>query len=161
MPDDRSIRDAEMGVIEDAVHRYPVRVHYCDTDAAGVVYHARYLDLAERARTEMLRCVGMEGYAIGAPGGAVMAVRHCTIDFEAPARLGDLLEIVSRVTHFGGASFELEQKFRRGDRILVTILLRLVCIDAEFRAVRVPVAVRQAFTAGSDGSADDFLSPKG
>ena len=41
-----------------AVHRWPLRVYYEDTDAAGIVYHASYLKFAERGRTELLRAPG-------------------------------------------------------------------------------------------------------
>lgn len=143
---ERQTFEAETGVLEGAVHRYPLRVMFADTDAAGVVYHARYLEFAERARMEMLRCAGLADIAVGR-AGTVIVVRRCTIDFQAPGRLDDLILCTSRVTDWGGASFELEQKFTCQDRDLVTILLRLVCIDAEFRALRVPAAVRQAFGA--------------
>jgi acyl-CoA thioester hydrolase len=47
-----------------AVFRWPVRVYYEDTDAAGVVYYANYLKFLERARTEWLRAAGFEQTAL-------------------------------------------------------------------------------------------------
>ena len=44
----------DSGSIEAGVHRIRIRVYYEDTDAAGIVYHAAYLQFAERARTEMM-----------------------------------------------------------------------------------------------------------
>ena len=79
------------GIIEAGVHRIRVRVYYEDTDAAGIVYHAAYLEFAERARTEMLRCLGLD-HAPARPG-LVFTVRRCAIDYRAPARLDDLLEV--------------------------------------------------------------------
>ena len=51
---------ANSGRIDAGEHRFPVRVYYEDTDAAGIVYHSRYLNFAERARTEMLRLAGFD-----------------------------------------------------------------------------------------------------
>ena len=46
------------GWLEDDAHIYPLMVQYEDTDAAGIVYHANYINFAERARTALLRCMG-------------------------------------------------------------------------------------------------------
>ena len=48
------------GQVRDGAHIFPVRVYYEDTDAGGVVYHANYLKFAERARTDLLRFLGVE-----------------------------------------------------------------------------------------------------
>lgn len=123
--------------------RLAQRIYYADTDAGGVVYHANYLVFAERARTEMLRSLGhWDG-----TDGYIFVVRHCTMDFQAPARRDDLIEVASRVMELGGASVAIEQRVRRDNRDLVTMLLRLVCIDGEFRPVRVPADLRAALEA--------------
>jgi acyl-CoA thioester hydrolase len=127
-----------------AVHSMPVRVYYADTDAGGVVYHANYLAFAERARAEMLRELCDGQVPLGQPGGYGFVVRHATMDFEVPARLDDHLVVESRVTAMGGASVTIEQRVRRDDRALVTMLLRMVCIDDQFRAVRIPPDLRRA-----------------
>ncbi|MGB8274759.1 MAG: YbgC/FadM family acyl-CoA thioesterase, partial [Alphaproteobacteria bacterium] len=106
------------GALEGDVHRFPVRVYYEDTDAGGVVYYANYLKFAERARTEMMHLVGA-GYGDAVRAGKVaFAVRRCEIDFLAPARLDDLLEVETRLLEAGGASLSAEQRIRReGDEI--------------------------------------------
>ena len=68
---------ADGGVIVAGQHRLPVRVYYEDTDAVGVVYHANYLRFAERARTEMLRCLGLEHGSLSASLGLAFTVRRC------------------------------------------------------------------------------------
>jgi len=137
---------AMSGVIEGGIHRMPIRVYYAETDAGGVVYHANYLAFAERARTELLRLIGQGEVPLGQEGGMAFAVRHCTLDYKAPARLGDLLEVVTAVRAIGGASVTVEQRVERDRHTLVTIVLRLVCIDGEFRAVRVPDGLRAALS---------------
>jgi acyl-CoA thioester hydrolase len=104
---------SDSGVIEAGVHRIRIRVYYEDTDAAGIVYHSVYLEFAERARTEMLRCLGLDHATLRARLGVVFTVRRCSIDYRAPARLDDLLEIATRVVRLGGASLELEQQVLR------------------------------------------------
>src|ERR671910_3531324 len=100
---------SDPGVIAAGVHRIRLRVYYKDTDAAGIVYHAAYLAFAERARTEMLRCLGLDHASLRARFGLTFAVRRCVIDYRAPARLDDLLEVESRLLRVGGASLELAQ----------------------------------------------------
>lgn len=135
------------GVIDGGIHRMPIRVYYAETDAGGVVYHANYLAFAERARTEWLRILGEGQVPLGQDGGFAFVVRHCTLDYQAPARLGDLLEVVTAVKAIGGASVTVEQRVQRDRHTLVTIVLRLVCIDGEFRAIRVPDRLRAALGA--------------
>lgn len=133
------------GLLQAGEHTYPLRVYYADTDAGGVVYHATYLAYAERARAEMLRCAGVFDGRSLMDGGTAFVVRHAEMDFQAPARLDEVLSVASRITQIGGASLTIEQRIRRDDRDLVTIIVRLVCIDARFQAVRVPQALRDAF----------------
>ncbi len=70
-------------------HRYPVRVYYEDTDAGGVVYHAKYLHFMERARSEALRDLGVPHTDLIANHGLGFVVRRAEIDYAAPARLDD------------------------------------------------------------------------
>jgi acyl-CoA thioester hydrolase len=121
-------------------HRLPVRVYYEDTDAVGVVYHANYLRFAERARTEMLRCLGLEHGALNARGLA-FTVRRCVVDYLAPARLDDRLEVRTSLARQGGASLDLEQRIVRDDRLLVRMDVRLALISSALRAVRLPPAL--------------------
>lgn len=132
------------GRFEGDTHVLPVRIYYQDTDAGGIVYHARYLDFAERGRNEMMRLLGADHPGLLRDSGVLFAVRRCEIDFRAPARLDDLLEVRTRVRAVGGASLDLEQIVQRGDTPLVTILLKLACINAAGRAVRLPAPVRAA-----------------
>ena len=94
---------ASSGRIDAGEHRFPVRVYYEDTDAAGIVYHSRYLNFAERARTEMLRLSGLEQSDLRESHGVVFAVLDCRVRFIGPARFDDLLEVRSRLTELRGA----------------------------------------------------------
>jgi YbgC/YbaW family acyl-CoA thioester hydrolase len=96
----------ESGRIEGGVHRLPLRVYYEDTDAVGIVYHANHLKFAERARTEMLRCLGLDHSIVRERFGLAFTVRRCLVDYLAPARLDDGLVIETRLVRGGGASLE-------------------------------------------------------
>ena len=126
------------GSIEAGVHRIRIRVYYEDTDAAGIVYHAAYLQFAERARTEMLRCLGLDHASLRARFGLTFAVRRCAIDYRAPARLDDLLEVETRLVRVRGASLELEQRVLCAGRLLAALELRLALLDGDLRVARVP-----------------------
>ena len=127
-----------------AVHVFPVRVYYEDTDAAGIVYHANYLRFAERARTEMMRAIGIESSALMVERGVNFAVSRCAVDFVKPARLDDALEVHTRVTEVGRASLSAEQIVKRNEVDVVRIELRLAVIDRAGRPVRLPSESRTA-----------------
>lgn len=128
-------------------HVYPVRVYYEDTDAAGIVYHANYLRFAERARTEMMRCLGTEHRSLMQSEGVAFAVRSAETEFMQPARLDDPLTVETRVDAVGGASMRLTQTvFAATVTPLVRMRIRLACIDGELRPARLPRAVRAALT---------------
>ena len=136
---------SDPGSIEAGVHRIRIRVYYEDTDAAGIVYHAAYLEFAERARTEMLRCLGLDHASLRARFGLVFTVRRCAIDYRAPARLDDLLEMETRLVRLGGASLELEQRVLCQGRFLAGLDLRLALLGADLRVARLPRQLVVAF----------------
>lgn len=125
-----------------AQHRFPVRVYFEDTDAGGIVYYANYLRFAERARTEMLRHLGIESAQLMAENGIALAVRRCVVDYFKPARLDDALEVVTRLLKIGGASIDAEQTVRRGNDDLVRLELKLGCMALDGRPARMPADVR-------------------
>ncbi len=137
----------ETGRIEGGVHRLPIRVYYEDTDAGGIVYHANHLKFAERARTEMLRCLGLDHGTLRQRFGLAFAVRRCVVDYRAPAQLDDGLLIETRLVRQGGASLDLEQRVTRAGRLLVRLELRLALVSAGMRAARLPAELNGALAA--------------
>jgi acyl-CoA thioester hydrolase len=147
---------AAVGPLAGGEFRFPVRVYYEDTDAGGIVYHANYLQFAERARTETLRRLGIDQSRLRDEHDVIFIVRRCTIDYRAPARLDDALEVRTRMTGWRGASIEAEQTVhRRGeDGALVALDLTIACVNGRGRPVRIPGPVREAFErAAGDGAA--------
>ena len=127
------------------VHVFPLRVYYEDTDAAGIVYYANYLKFAERARTELLRSLGLEHSRLRADAGTVFIVRQCVADYLKPARLDDRIEVHTRVVEVGAATLRIEQDVQRDGEDLARLRLRLACVDGTGRPVRLPPALRSAF----------------
>ena len=128
-------------------HHFPVRVYFEDTDAAGIVYYARYLNFLERARTEMMRAHGTPHAQMTADHGVVFAVRRCEVDYLSPARLDDLLEVRTRVGEVGGASLIVKQMIWRNETKLIQATVRLACITWAGRPSRIPEAVAVSLNA--------------
>jgi acyl-CoA thioester hydrolase len=106
------------GRFEGASHRFPVRVYFEDTDLSGVVYHANYLRYMERARSDMLRALGIEQRAAFDAGEGVYAVSALAIRYRRPARLDEDLTVVSHVVDVGAATATIHQTVMRADEIL-------------------------------------------
>jgi acyl-CoA thioester hydrolase len=138
------------GVVSDGDYLFPVRVYYEDTDAAGLVYYPNYLKFAERARTEMLRRLGVEQERLRAESGLVFVVRRCAADYLLPARLDDDLVVVTRLKALGGASLDLDQDVRRGDALLVRLVFQIACLGQSGRPQRLPPVLRSALSSLKD-----------
>lgn len=124
--------------------RWPVRVYYEDTDAAGLVYHSNFLKFMERTRTEWLRDLGHSQGDLRAAAGMLFVVRHVELDFLRPARLDQLLEVTARVVRRGGASMRVEQAVRDEAGLLCHGIVDIVCIDAvTLKPKRLPKFIRE------------------
>jgi acyl-CoA thioester hydrolase len=125
-----------------------VRVYYEDTDFSGRVYHASYLRFLERGRTEWLRGRGFGHRELAETSGVAFAVRSLQIEYLAPALMDDLLRVETSVAAAGGASIEFRQRVLRGDKELVTALVRAAAIR-DGRPVRLPASLRLLVEASS------------
>lgn len=136
-------------------HRFPVRVYYEDTDAGGIVYHARYLCFAERARTELLREVGVDHKTLRDHEDGLFAVRRAVTDFLRPARLDDELIVETHPRAHRGARLDLRQDITRGGQLLVRIGIEIVFINSDMRPRRLPPWLVMRFAeAGIEAARD-------
>lgn len=120
---------------------WPVRVYWEDTDAGGIVYHARYLHFLERARSEWLRASGIGQQQLRDELGVIFVVHRMELQFNAPARLDDLLTATVVPNDRRSASFIVSQQLRRASdaKALVEARVRIACIDAiRFRPRPIP-----------------------
>ena len=129
---------------------WQMRVYWEDTDGGGVVYHARYLNFFERARTEWLRSLGMNQSELADKHDTVFAVRRMEIDFRLAARLDDELLVSAQPIGLGAARVTFEQKIHRAadHELLAQAQVEAACLAAEScRAVRLPAWIRQPIAA--------------
>jgi len=120
-------------------YRFSVRVYFSDTDAGGIVYHARYLDFAEHARTELLRHLSsgvhsgqrqlLEERHIG------YVVKSISIEYHTPALLDDLLEVETTVADAKRFSITFLQRIFRGETIIATLKVRVACVNLETKRI--------------------------
>lgn len=127
---------------------WPVRVYYEDTDAGGVVYHAGYIRYFERARTEWLRNLGYSQARLVADEGVLFSVVNLEIHYQKPARLDDMLQVLTRARLAGGASVQFEQDVQREDgELLARGKVLVACVDAHsLKPRRLPAALRERIT---------------
>jgi acyl-CoA thioester hydrolase len=133
------------GVIEGAEHLFPLRVYYEDTDVSGLVYHANYLAFCERARSDLLRVLGIDQRAAIEAGEGNYAVAEANIRYLAPARLDDSLLVQTRCVELKAASVRLQQRVMRGGELLVELEIRVGFITPSGRPRRQPAEWREAF----------------
>lgn len=112
------------------VFSLPVRVYWEDTDAGGVVYHARYVAFLERARSEWMREQGYGQEVLRREHGLVFAVRAMQLDFLKPARLDDLLQVGVGLQECRRASAVFVQEVRCEGTLLLTARVRVAALDA-------------------------------
>ena len=137
-----------------AVHHFPLRIYFEDTDLSGLVYHANYLRYMERARSDMLRLAGIDQRDSHASGAGVYAVTDLTIRYRRPARLDDDLMVISRVTAVRGASCAIHQSVMRGDEQLTDATISVAWLTPQGRPQRQPKAWTDIFSRLMQG--EDF-----
>ena len=127
---------------------WPTRVYWEDTDAGGVVYHAQYLAFLERARTEWMRALGHGQERLRSEHDLVFAVRAMRIDFRAPARLDDALDVSVALQDCRRASLVIAQSIRRGGELLLDAEVRVAALGASgFRPRAIPQPLHDALRA--------------
>ena len=150
----RGARISLDGEIRNGRHVMPVRVYYEDTDFTGIVYHANYLRFMERGRSNYLRLLGADQRSLfeeaeqEAPGFAFV-VRSMAIEFLKPARMDDVLVVVTSYEEVKGASITLQQRILRGDELLIEAHVRVAFVCGG-RARPIPKPLRIAMKSEQD-----------
>ena len=114
------------------VHKFPLTIAYADTDAEGIVYHARYLEIAERARMNWLRGHMTNGDDIG------FVVRELNVKYMQPLRVADDCVVETFLTDAGLASVKVEQKIMKDNQICAIINLKVAYLGADMRPKQIP-----------------------
>ena len=133
------------GRIEGTVHLYPVRVFFEDTDLSGIAYHANYLKWCERARSDLLRVMGVDQRAAMGAGEGYYAVSEAHIRWRRPAKFEDLLVVKTSAREIRAASSVMRQEIWRDDELLAEVDVTAAFLSANGRPKRQPPQWRAAF----------------
>lgn len=121
-----------------------VRVYYEDTDAGGVVYHAKYLNFLERVRTDWLRAKGIEQKSLAEVEHIVFVITSLEIQYLKPAFLDDLLTIYLSPKKYRNASMDIMQRIFNNDILLVDATVKIACVNNKtLSPVRFPKHLKQ------------------
>lgn len=121
---------------------WPVVVYYEDTDAGGIVYHSNYLKFFERARTELLRSVGVSQHTL-LEQGVGFVVRHMDIDFLQGARLDEQLTVKTTISDLKKASILFCQEIVNPEkRLLCRAMVKVACVNNhKMRPIAIPQSI--------------------
>lgn len=113
------------------------KVFYHHTDAGAVVYYANYLKFLEEARTEFCLSRGIDLKAL-AENGIWFVVSRVEINYKAPARYLDTINISTSVEKISWSFVQFQQQIRKGDKLLLEAKLIWVCVNREFKPRSIP-----------------------
>lgn len=119
-------------------HYFALRVYFEDTDLGGVVYHANYLRFLERARSDLLRALGIDQKGAFEKGEGIYAVTEMHIKYARPAKFDDALVVVSRVNALRRASCVVDQRIMRAQELVVEAIVTVAFLTREGRPTRQP-----------------------
>jgi acyl-CoA thioester hydrolase len=119
-------------------HHFALSVYFEDTDAYGIVYYANYLKFMERARSDMIRAVGVDQAAELKRSGSAYAVVEVDIKYRKPGRLGEDLLVVSSVEQVRASSVDIQQRVMRGPELLTDARVTAAFLDGNGRPQRQP-----------------------
>jgi len=128
-------------------HHFALSVYFEDTDAYGIVYYANYLKFMERARSDMIRAVGVDQAAELNRSGSAYAVVEVDIKYSRPGRLSDDLQVVSTVQQVRASSVDIHQRVMRADELLTDARVTAAFLDGAGRPRRQPSEWVEKFKA--------------
>ena len=136
--------------------RYYLRVRYIECDAQKVVFNSRYAEYVDAGINEFLRALGVLPDFLS--GTLDFQLVKQTIEWKAPARFDQVLELSIAVPRLGTTSFTVFTEFRIAgdDRVIVAIETVYVLVDAHTLTKRpLPDDLRAAFESGARGRSAD------
>lgn len=119
------------------VHKFPFTIAYADTDAGGIAYHARYVEMAERARMNWTHGMKIPDRDLG------FVVRELDIKYMSPLLVADDIIIETVATDVGAASIKIEQKFLRDGVICAIMHIKIAYLGGDMRPKAIPDSLIQ------------------
>ncbi|WP_428391382.1 YbgC/FadM family acyl-CoA thioesterase [Lichenicoccus sp.] len=140
-------------------HDAEFRVYYEDTDAGGVMYHAKYLAFAERGRTEAMRSLGAPVSDLLDNFGLGFFVSALRIAYRRPVRLDELVRVTTWLQSLGGARCRLRQSITCEGTVAADLEVTLACIRvADNKPARIPPLWRGVLGGLVSDAAEQFVS---
>ena len=129
-----------------------IRIYYEDTDAAGIVYYVNYLKFCERARSEPFFEAGRSPQE----GAGYFVVKSVQAEYLRSAKLGDLVEVRTRMVEKRSASIVLYQTVVKEEEVLFAMTIRLAYLR-EGRPAKIPTEIYSLLSSWekTDGSSED------
>jgi len=145
----KAAASGELRTLEDGSgeHSFNIPVYWEDTDAGGIVYYANYLKFTERARTDLLRLLGIHQQSLMMDEGLNFVVRDCHIEYFKSARLDDLLTVKTRLGDLKGATLRMYQDVYCADELLVKSEVRVACLQKSGRPARFSPQIKDKFAS--------------
>ncbi|MDR0319773.1 MAG: thioesterase family protein [Rickettsiales bacterium] len=112
------------------MHKFRFQIAYADTDAFGIAYHARHIEICERARVDM-----MTGWDWN-QGGFVL--RALSAEYKKPLRVEEIVEVESEFIDVGAASAKVRQTIKVGNEVRSIIIVDAVFINDKMKPIRIP-----------------------
>ncbi|ACV75591.1 MAG: YbgC/FadM family acyl-CoA thioesterase [Zymomonas mobilis] len=145
--EDTPVHPVADGLLKGRVHHFPVNIYYEDTDLSGRVYHANYLRFTERARSDLVKILGVNQRQAYQDGIGMFVIHQQEIRYCQPAWLDDRLDIQTEIIRLRAATLQLQQKIFRGAELLTEIESEVAFLSVDGRPCRIPTDWRSLFEA--------------
>ena len=119
-------------------HIFHFAVAYADTDAEGIMYHGRYIEIGERARSNWSKNIVIPDGDIG------FVVRELNIKYMHPLLLNDEFTVETRPVKIGAASMTIEQKFVKDNDICAIMNITIAYLGSDMRPHAIPESILKA-----------------
>ena len=139
------------GTLHESSHTKTERVYFEHTDFSGVVYHARYLDFLEHARSDYVRLLGVHHseMATGKFGEPMaFAVHRMEIDFKSAARIDDILTVETHRGTIKGLRLMFDQTIKRDQTLILAAKVTVVLMTPAGRPCRFPAPLLEKLGVG-------------
>ena len=123
-----------MKLIKD--HQFKIRVYYEDTDAGGIVYHSKYMNFAERARTEFLRKCHLDQSTIEKKYGLIFVVKYLNINYVNYSSLDDFLNVRTSISKLNKAKVVFSQLIYKNINLIATLEVTVCCLNKNRKVAR-------------------------
>src|SRR5690606_28035507 len=100
----------------------------------------------ERGRSDFLRLLGVDQVALMEDGDPTFfVVRRAEVDYLRPARLDDVVEVVTELSELRSAALTMDQSIYRGDQLLARARILVAAVSGDGRPRRIPAHIRHIF----------------